>query len=608
MKKNVSDLLAENLKEKKIKHIFGIIGAGNAQIFDSINNLGFTEIICVHHEQAAVMAAIGYYRMTKSPTVVLLTTGAGSSNGITGVLSAWMDSIPVIIISGNENSKFTKTSNKNRIWGVQGFDSVSMVSKITKWSYRLLDSGLTDSAINTAFDISVDRRPGPTWVDIPMNVQSTFLLTDNLQKEVISKPYELEKIKYFDLKEGTNKALELIDKSSKPLLYLGHGIRLANAELIINEFIDKLGIPFLLSWQANDLVDSKHHLYFGKSGVYGQRSSNFIIQSCDLLICIGTRLAIPQIGYEPLDFARNAKLLVVDIDPKELKKLNKRIQFPVLSDAKKFIENTILKIKNKKINPKNIKSWLDYCKEMNDKYKLVEKGIHSDIIDKSGKRFINSYAFMNEIQSYFKDDDIIVTDMGTALLSGHQIIKPTGKQRMITSTGLGEMGFGLPAAIGAAIATNKSIICFNCDGGMMLNLQELQTVIHYKLPIKIFIFNNDGYLMIKHTQKALFKGRQVGVNKKTGVSCPDYKKIAIAFGFEAFTIKSWNDFHKALPEIQNKKSPLICEVFMHPEQPFLPKLSAIREKDGSITSPKLEDLSPRLSIEEINKNIRQNLK
>ena len=602
MRKNVADLIAKNLKNKGIKHAFGIIGAGNAQIFDSINTLGFTEIICVHHEQAAVMAAMGYYRMKKFPTVVLLTTGAGSSNAITGVLSAWMDSIPVIIISGNENSKYTKTSNNLRIWGVQGFDVVAMVKKITKWSYRIIDPHLTLSAISNAFDISVDQRPGPVWIDIPMNIQTTLVEHKHVNKKIFYKSVDSKNMNYLNVNEGTQIALDLLSKAKKPLLYLGHGIRLAKAEHLIKNLVNKLKIPFLLTWQANDLIDSNNQFYYGKAGVYGQRSSNFIVQSCDLLICIGTRLAIPQVGYEAMDYARNANLIVVDIDPKELKKHIKRIKYPVLSDAKKFIENITQVINEKNIKSKKNKEWLNYCNEIKLKYRPIEKGIHSDIIEKNGKKFINSYAFMNEIQNYLKDDEILVTDMGTALLSGHQIIEPKNNQRMMTSTGLGEMGYGLPSAIGAAIATNKSIICFNCDGGMMLNLQELQTVIHYNLPIKIFIFNNDGYLMIKHTQKALFNGRYVGVDKKTGVSCPDYKKLGIGFGFEVFSIRTWKDFHKVLPKIQSKNIPLICEVFMHPEQLFLPKLSAIRESDGSITSPKLEDLSPRLSSDELKNN------
>lgn len=606
MKKNVADLIAKKLKDKGLKHVFGIIGAGNAQIFDSINTLGFTEIVCVHHEQAAVMSAIGYYRMTKSPTVVLLTTGAGSSNGITGVLSAWMDSIPVIIISGNENSKHTKTSNNLRIWGVQGFDVVYMVKKITKWSCRLIDPYLALSTISNAFDISVDQRPGPVWIDIPMNIQTTFVESQHPNKDLPFRSVVSKNSNFLNVNTGTQTALDLLSKSKKPLLYLGHGIRLANAEHLIKNLVNKLRIPFLLSWQANDLIDTKNQFYFGKSGVYGQRSSNFIVQSCDLLICIGTRLAIPQIGYEPMDYARSATLLVVDIDPKELNKLNKRIKYPVLSDAKKFIENISQVLRDERIKPKKNKEWLEYCNEMKGKYRPIEKGIHSDVTDKNGKKFINSYAFMHEIQTYLKDDEVIVTDMGTALLSAHQILELTGNQRMMTSTGLGEMGYGLPAAIGAAIATNKSIICLNCDGGMMLNLQELQTVIHYNLPIKIFIFNNDGYLMIKHTQKALFKGRYVGVDKNSGVSCPDYKKLAIAFGFEVFSIKTWRDFHRVLPIIQNTNTPLICEVFMHPEQLFLPKLAAIREADGSISSPKLEDLSPRLPPDQLIKNISKN--
>jgi acetolactate synthase-1/2/3 large subunit len=601
MNKKVSDYLAEFLKAKNIKHVFGIVGAGNAHLFDAIYRLGFTEIICVHHEQAAVMAATTYYRITGKVTLALLTTGAGSSNGVTGVLSAWMDSMPVMVISGNENSKYTLEANSLRIWGVQGYDSTYMVSKITKLSERLTNPPDVLNLISKAYRISSRSRPGPVWIDIPMNIQSSLISEDSLSE------ITLEDIPFIDKKEtfnfynsvaGVVEVLKALQVAKRPLLWLGNGIKFAGAEGKVKDMIETLNIPTLVSWQACDIIDSDHELCFGRAGVYGQRAANFILQNCDLLICIGTRLAIPQIGYDINEFAREAKIVMVDIDSKELSKFGAKINIPILSDAGIFIEQLL---KNS-ITFDRSKTWIEQCKEYKNRFPLIGPE-HADMKDESGTSFINSYRFMQKLEEYFTEDQIVVTDMGTALLSGHQVLKFKNGQKMMTSTGLGEMGFGLPGAIGAAIGSGREVLCLNCDGGMMLNLQELQTIAHHQLPIKIIIFNNDGYLMIKHTQKALFDSRFSGSDKKSGLTCPDFSKIAYAFNFPSFQIRTWDDMENMLPKIQEIKGPVICEVFTHPEQPFVPKLSVVAKIDGTLVSPPLEDMSPLLSRDNLRGNM-----
>jgi acetolactate synthase-1/2/3 large subunit len=601
MNKKVSDYLAEFLKDKNIKHVFGIVCAGNAHLFDAIYRLGFTEIICVHHEQAAVMAATTYYRTTGKVTVAILTTGAGSSNGVTGVLSAWMDSMPVIVISGNENSKYTLEDNSLRIWGVQGYDSTYMVSKITKLSERLTNPPDVLNLISKAYRISSTSRPGPVWIDIPMNIQSSLISEDSLSEitfEDIPSSDKKETSNFYNSASGVVEVIKALQMAKRPLLWLGNGIKFANAEHKVNELIQTLQVPTLVSWQACDIIDSDHDLCFGRAGVYGQRAANFILQNCDLLICSGTRLAIPQIGYDINEFAREAKIAMVDIDPTELSKFGTKINIPILSDAGIFIEQLL----QNPIKYDQNKSWIAKCKEYKNRFPVVGPE-HADMKDELGTSFINSYSFMQKLEEYFTEDQIVVTDMGTALLSGYQILKFKPGQKMMTSTGLGEMGFGLPGAIGAAIGADREVLCLNCDGGMMLNLQELQTIAHHQLPIKIIIFNNDGYLMIKHTQKALFDGRYSGSDKKSGVTCPDFSKIAYAFNFPSFQIRTWADMEDILPKIQEIKGPVICEVFTHPEQLFVPKLSVVAKKDGTLISPPLEDLSPLLSRDELRKNM-----
>ncbi|MDP1592707.1 MAG: thiamine pyrophosphate-binding protein [Gallionella sp.] len=607
LEKKVSDIFAEFLQSQRIHHVFGIVGAGNAQIFDAITRLGFTKIICVHHEQAAVMAATTYYRMTGKVTIVLLTTGAGSTNGVTGVVSAWMDSMPVLVISGNENSRFTTAENSLRIWGVQGYDSTQMVEKVTKWTERIMRPEQALNVISRAYAVASASRPGPVWIDIPMNIQAALVSLDKLEPvELVGidagagtvVDMEADQDRCVNCQTGLHIVKEMLSSAERPVLWLGNGIRFAGAEHRVLELVERLGIPVLVSWQACDILDSNHPLCFGRAGVYGQRAANFVLQNCDALICIGTRLAIPQVGYDLTEFARAAKIAMVDIDVKELLKLGDRIHAPILSDAGKFIEQLL----SDADNSYSRSEWITQCEAYRQNYPVVGPE-HADMRDDSGTNFINSYRFMEILEKYFHDDQIVVTDMGTALLSGHQVLKFKPGQRMLTSTGLGEMGFGLPGAIGAAIGANREVLCLNCDGGMMLNLQELQTIAHHKLPIKIIIFNNDGYLMIKHTQKALFSGRYSGSDRKSGVTCPDFAKVAYAFSIPSFQIRTWEDVEAIVPRMQAINGPVICEVFTHPEQPFVPKLSLVQQKDGSIISPPLEDLSPLLSRDEMRKNM-----
>jgi acetolactate synthase-1/2/3 large subunit len=581
-KVKVADLVAETLERLEIKHAFGIIGAGNVHLFEAIAKRGYTEIICVHHEQAAAMAMQTYYRTSGKLAAALMTTGGGSSNGVTGVLSAWADSIPGIVIAGNENSKHTLPYSPNRMWGVQGFDSVDMVKKMTKYANRVISPEKTVYELEKAAHITLDQRPGPVWIEIPMDIQSSFVEEKNCSHYVPppNKDYVTEQ-----LKTQVDSVVESLMKSKRPVLWLGHGIRLAEAHYKLPGFLNRLGYPALVSWAGIDIIDSDHPLVYGRAGVYGQRCANFVLQNSDYVLAIGTRLAIPQIGYNLTELAREAVIDVVDIDPVEATKLKPRINEAVVCDAGVFIDQLTEKLKDVEL-PLNLE-WINTCSGYLKKFPWVD----AEHEDKDG--FINSYPFMKKLNEYFKPDQIVVTDMGTALLSGHQVLSLKTGQRLMTSTGLGEMGYGLPGAIGASVAVgNGEVMCLNCDGGMMMNLQELQTMVHHKLPIKLFIFNNDGYLMIKHTQNALFKNNRVGVDKSNGVSCPDFSKIAAAFDIPSYQIRTWEDCDKFLPEVQNATGPVICEVFMHPKQLFSPKLGMQMRDDGSLVSSPLEDLSP----------------
>ena len=391
--------------------------------------------------------------------------------------------------------------------------------------------------------------------------------------------------------------LALLRSAERPLLWLGHGIRLAGAEHLLPALLEATGALALVSWAGADLLDPAHPQVVGRAGVYGQRAANFVLQNCDALLCIGTRLATPQVGYDLTELARDARIAVVDIDQAEAEKHQPRIEMAVVADAGDVLRALLDGLTDAPLPRRE--AWLEECRLLRDLYPWV--GPEHD--DRDG--YLNSYRFLERLNTHFNPSEIVVTDMGTALLSGHQVLRLTPPQRLITSTGLGEMGFGLPGALGAAFGSpGKRVLCLNCDGGMMMNLQELQTIAHHRLPIKIIVFNNDGYLMIKHTQKSLFQGRYSGTDERSGVTCPDFSKVAAAFDIPSYQVRTWEDVGTLLPNFLAGDGPAICEVFTHPEQLFAPKLSVAVRTDGSLVSPPLEDLSPLLPREELTRALR----
>lgn len=587
----VSDQIALFLKEKGITHAFGIIGSANSHIFDSITNLGYTEIVCVHLEQAATMAMQTYYRTSGKIAVAIVTAGAGSTNAITGVVSAWADSIPGIVISGQENTRFITSMEKLglRMWGIQGYDSTKMVEDVTKYSVRVMNPDNAVDELERAYQLALDGRPGPVWVDFPQDVQGSRVVP-RISKKAQLVPAK-SKLRLKD--SAVADVVRALRTAKRPLLWLGLGVRIANAIETARSLVDELGVPFLLSWAASDIIDNNNPLHFGRAGVYGQRSANFILQNADLVIAVGTRLSISMIGYDQSELVRGGRLVIVDIDEKELGKITRPNTQKIAADAGGFLAK-LRQVAAGGIQRTGWNEWLDYCKAMREKY----PSLGPEHADSPG--FINSYTFMDRLSEFFLSDEHITTDMGTALLCAHQVLNLSKEQRLMTSTGLGEMGYGLPAAIGISFARNKGrVICLNCDGGMMMNLQELQTIVHHKLPIKIIIFTNDGYLMIKHTQKNLFKGRYSGTDATSGVTCPDYRKVAAAFDLPYISVSTWEDFNRQVPGFLDSDGPAVCEVFMDPEQYFYPKLGLAASADGTIVSPPLEDLSPLVSYEEL---------
>lgn len=563
----LSEVIVDHLEVNNIKVVFGIIGSANSYIFDSIQKRGGITLVSVHHEQAAVMAMGAYYRTTGKMAAALVTAGGGSSNAFTGILSNWADSIPGLIISGQEQSYYINEYDGMRMYGVQGYDSVKTFQNSTKMSIRI-DKDNVHNAMTQAFKETQQNRPGPVFVEVPFDVQG----------QLIERP-SVEAFKPVRVADSTDvtiakSILNQISKAKRPLILAGHGVKLSGADNILKQFVEKYKLPTLLSWSAVDLLEEDHPLNYGRSGVQGQRSSNFIIQNCDLLIVLGSRLSLLQTGYSRNDFAPNAKIVHIDIDNQELSKFNSRSEcydrdvYGILEELNSCGDFESI----------NTIDWLAYCDSMRNKYPRV---MPEHLADPT-----NSYTFIDSFSRKLPDNYTIVTDMGTALLSGFYGFNIKPNQKMFTSLGLGEMGYGLAAAVGAGFG-DKPVMCLNCDGGMMMNLQELQTIKTHNLPVKIIIFNNDGYLMIKHTQKMLFNGDRTCVDKNTGVTLPDYKKVAKAFEFPYYTQEQMDDFI-------NTPGAGIMEVFMDPNQEFIPKVKGMKMDDGSVKAGLLEEMSPLL--------------
>ncbi|MCC6180303.1 MAG: thiamine pyrophosphate-binding protein [Bacteroidia bacterium] len=589
----VSDYIAQLFVEHNMKHIFSISGAGNVHLLDSIYNNQNLVSIHPHQEQSGVLASLAYKRICGRLGVMITTSGGAATNAITGALDAWADSIPVLIISGQEKSQFVKEHEHLRMWGVQGFDIAKTVSNITKYAVLITDPKRVKYEFQKAIHIAESGRPGPVWIDIPTDVQAAQINPDELES------YIPENKKYQVSTQHINQINQLIKEAKRPVFIFGNGVRLGKAHHLLENLIQKFNTPFMLAWNGVDMIASEHPLNYGREGTYGQRCANFVVQNADLLITIGTRMAIPQIGYDLKEFARDAKKVIVDIDKTELDKFAHDTSFTLIEcDAKTFIETLL----GKDIQPtsQNLSPWITTCNNWKQTYPFVEPdGLH-----KEQDGFLNSYSFINELNKHFLPNEIIVTDMGTALTCTHQAIKLKEQQRIVTSTGLGEMGFGLPGAIGASLAADKQrVILLNGDGSMMMNLQEMQTIIHHQLPIKLFVYVNDGYLTIKHTQNNLFGPKFSGSGQKSGVSCPDFKKIGEAFGFKTFKINSLDESKKIIPQVLNENGPVLCEVFIHSMQLLAPKTSFNINPDGTLISPPLEDLYPFLSRETLEKEM-----
>jgi acetolactate synthase-1/2/3 large subunit len=590
----VSEAVADFLAQEGIRHVFGIIGSANAHLFDAIYQHPELELVCLHHEQACVMAAHGYYMQSGRMATVLVTAGAGITNALTGVVGSWADSVPVLVLSGQEATKQFKSNNLARMIGIQGVYVESIYETCTKSVVTCQDPEQVLQELAKALHVAKTDRQGPCIVDIPIDLQAARM-DDEVAKHALTASLNRTNDQLSGLaSQDLQQLVAALQRSEAPLLWLGNGLRrMASDE--VRSLVRDLGLPYLTSWTATDLFSPIEGLYAGHAGTYGGRAGNVLLQSCDLLITLGTRLAIPQKGYIDNELARRSEIFVVDCDPVELDKLGSRFTNKYLADAPTALTQIYESVKA--IGDFDFAPWLEHLRRVRQEMPLVEACHHNDT-------WVNSYSFMADLGRAAGSDVTFVTDMGTALISGFQVLEPSDGQRLFTSQGLGEMGYGLPGAIGAWFAdSSRQVICLNCDGGLMMNLQDLHSVISHSIPMKIVIFNNDGYLMIKHTQNAIVAGRRAGTDLASGLSCPQYEPLVRAFGFSYLSLRKEDDQEAVIRDFLRADGPVILEVYMAPDQLLVPKLSVSITADGKLVSPPLEDLSPLMPLDVLKESL-----
>lgn len=592
----VSDYIIKFLEQIKVKHIFTVSGAGDLHLLDSIRRSESIEYICNHHEQASAMAAFSYARVTKNIGVCLVTTGPGATNAITGMIDCWVDSVPGLYLSGQVQRKQMIGNLGIRQNGIQEINIVEMVKTVTKYAAVLDDPQKVKWFLEKAVHEAKSGRPGPSWLDIPMDVQSSHVEESTLVSYI---PNENELSEVYSVSDKIiDEVVNLLLESERPVFLIGHGIKAAGAQDLVQELFDLWPVPLCVTWNGIDMIQTDHPRYIGRFGTYGQRAANFAVQNSDLLLSIGSRLNITQTGYVYDEFAREAKKIYVDIDKNELAKFPITPDLSVHCDAKVFIEALIKRLKLNPTKFKSYSSWVTRTVSWRNKYPTNLPEYKKD------PNHLNSFTLIDILTNEIGEGEIIVpTASGSGFTSFHQAANVKRGQTIITSNGFAEMGFDIPGAIGASVATGKKVWQTTGDGGIQMNLQELQTLKHYHLPVKLFIHSNKGYLTIRHTQNGLFKGEYSGSSVNSGVSIPNFEKIIKAYGIPFFRIKNARGAKAVIRRMAKTEGPCICEVIMDPEQPLIPKTSFKILPDGKLVSPPIEDLFPFLDREEFLENM-----
>ena len=594
----LADYVANFLVEHGVTDVFSVVGGGAMHLNDALGHNAGLHVTYNHHEQACAIAAEAYARLDNKIAAVCVTTGPGGTNALTGVLGGWLDSIPMFIISGqvryDTTSRYAEriTGAKVRALGDQEYDIVKSVNNMTKYSTMIENPEDIRYALEKAWHLATTGRPGPVWIDIPLNFQGAYIDTEKLRGY---DPAEDDKNLPPEVgMDVIKEVIEKLQKAKRPVLHAGYGIRLSGAYDVFRSVIKKLNIPIVTYWNAVDLIETDNDLYCGRAGNMGDRPGNWAIQNSDLILAIGTRISIRQVGYDWKTWAREAEVIMVDIDEAELKKHTIRVEMPIWADAKDFLSKLDDMLDGKTLQ-KN--EWLDICKKWKYDYPVVQDKQREDTEDGA-----NVYAFIDYLSSSLPDNSLTAVSNGACCVVGNQAYVIKNGSRMANNSAVASMGYGLPAAIGTCIGGGRrTTICLEGDGSIMMNLQELQTIITNRLPIKIFLINNNGYHSIRLTQTNLFNSHsKIGIGPESGdLSFPQFSKIAEAFGFDYYAAHNNQEMRDVVDKVKNLEGPLFVEIFTDTEQVWEPKSSTKRLDDGSLVSSPLEDLAPFLPREEL---------
>lgn len=605
MKQRLADYVADFLVSHGVKDIFSVVGGGAMHLNDAFGHKEGIKVTYNHHEQACAIAAEAYARLDNKIAAVCVTTGPGGTNALTGVVGGWLDSIPMFIISGQVRYDTTARYGMQftdglplRAVGDQEYDIVKSVTPMTKYATMIEDPKQIRYALEKGWHLATTGRPGPVWIDIPVNFQGGYIETDELEG--------------YDPAEDSNQlppsveddviytVLQKIKDAKRPVFHAGYGIRLSGGYEAFRSVAEKLNIPIVTYWNAVDLIENDHPLYCGRAGNMGDRPGNWAIQNADLILAVGTRISIRQVGYNWKTWARAAEVIMVDIDRAEMKKHTIHVDMPIWADAKDFLT----KLNSAATNEAPVSKadgWVKVCQGWKENYPVVQCCQEGEDCEA-----VNVYAFVKHLSSRLPENSLTAVSNGACCVVGNQAYVIQKKSRFANNSATASMGYGLPAAIGTCISGGRrTTICLEGDGSIMMNLQELQTILTNKLPVKIFLINNGGYHSIRITQCNLFSNNcRIGIGLESGdLSFPEFKKIAEAFGFPYYSAKDNCEMKTAVKEALAHPGAVFCEIFTDTKQVWEPKSSTKRLEDGTLCSPPLEDLAPFLPREELEKNM-----
>jgi len=597
----VSDYILARLSSWGVRDVFVIVGGGSMHLNESLRRASGIRYVCNHHEQASAMAAECYARVSGTTSVLSVTTGPGGINALNGVFGAYTDSVPMLVISGQvkrETCASIAGPRNVRQLGYQEADVVGMVRNITKYAVLIDEPKDIRYHLEKAWHLAAAGRPGPCWLDIPIDVQAAMIDEHGLRG------YDPEEDRFeceATLVEAhCAKVIERLANAERPVILAGTGVRCAGA---IDEFLEAvrlLGVPVTTA-HTHDTIATRDPLYCGRPGIFGQRAANFTVQNADTLLVLGSSLHIRQISYNWKTFAPHAFKIRVDIDPTELAKSLVPVDLPMRCDLKIFLRELVRQLKRRPFDRARHSSWLAWCRERVERYPVVQEH-HRDLGTP-----LNPYYFYQELFERLASDDVVVCGNGSAFIVPYQVAQITGSQRLIANSGSASMGYDLPAAIGAAFARDgRRVVCLAGDGSIQFNIQELQTIVHHRLPVKIFLLNNGGYQSIRSTQMRFF-GQPIGESAQSGVSLPNFARVAGAYGVYYTSITSAQDFDR-IDALLDAPGPALCEVVVDPEQSYEPRVTSRELPDGTIVSPSLEDMYPYLSEEELAENMEPSLR